>query len=303
MPVLRSHLDTASESYRANRTAMAREARARSRRCSTRRAPAAASATSRATTRAASCSRASASSCCSTRTRRSSSSRRSRAPTTEYKVGASLVTGVGVIEGTECVLLANDPTSLGGSINPYTLAKMLRAYEISLENRLPLAVPGRVGRRGPAAPGRGLHPGRRDVPEPHALLGRARADDLARVRQLDRRRRVPARHVRLRGDGEGARQGVPRRAAAREDGDRRGRERRGARRRRDARAHLRASPTTWRVDERDALRLGRRIVARLHWREARPRPERARRASRATTPRSCSGSRPPTSRCRSRSAR
>jgi len=58
--------------------------------------------------------------------------------TTEYKVGASLVTGVGVIEGTECVLLANDPTSLGGSINPYTLAKMLRAYEISLENRLPL---------------------------------------------------------------------------------------------------------------------------------------------------------------------
>jgi len=58
--------------------------------------------------------------------------------TTEYRVGASLVTGVGVIEGTECVLLANDPTSLGGSINPYTLAKMLRAYEISLENRLPL---------------------------------------------------------------------------------------------------------------------------------------------------------------------
>ncbi|HEX2485251.1 MAG TPA: carboxyl transferase domain-containing protein, partial [Myxococcota bacterium] len=45
---------------------------------------------------------------------------------TEYLVGASLVTGVGVVEGTECVILANDPTALGGSINPYTLAKMLR---------------------------------------------------------------------------------------------------------------------------------------------------------------------------------
>jgi acetyl-CoA carboxylase carboxyltransferase component len=58
--------------------------------------------------------------------------------TTEYKVGASLVTGVGVVEGTECMVMASDPTSLGGSVNPYTLAKMLRAYEISIENRLPL---------------------------------------------------------------------------------------------------------------------------------------------------------------------
>ena len=29
---------------------------------------------------------------------------------TEYLVGASLVTGVGVVEGTECMILANDPT-------------------------------------------------------------------------------------------------------------------------------------------------------------------------------------------------
>jgi acetyl-CoA carboxylase carboxyltransferase component len=57
---------------------------------------------------------------------------------TEYPVGASLITGVGAISDTECVVLANDPTVLGGSINPYSLAKMLRAYQISLENRLPL---------------------------------------------------------------------------------------------------------------------------------------------------------------------
>jgi acetyl-CoA carboxylase carboxyltransferase component len=57
---------------------------------------------------------------------------------TEYLVGAGLVTGVGVVSGVECMILANDPTAVGGSINPYTLARMLRAYEIALQNRLPL---------------------------------------------------------------------------------------------------------------------------------------------------------------------
>jgi acetyl-CoA carboxylase carboxyltransferase component len=57
---------------------------------------------------------------------------------TEYLVGAGLVTGVGLVSGVECVILANDPTAVGGSINPYTLARMLRAYEIALQNRLPL---------------------------------------------------------------------------------------------------------------------------------------------------------------------
>ena len=56
----------------------------------------------------------------------------------EYSVGASLVTGVGVVSGVECVILASDPTARGGAVNPYTLAKMLRAYEIAEENRLPL---------------------------------------------------------------------------------------------------------------------------------------------------------------------
>ncbi|MGI9646985.1 MAG: acyl-CoA carboxylase subunit beta [Acidimicrobiia bacterium] len=57
---------------------------------------------------------------------------------TDYTAGASLVSGVGVIEGVECMILASDPTVRGGSVNPYTLAKMLRAYEISRANRLPL---------------------------------------------------------------------------------------------------------------------------------------------------------------------
>jgi acyl-CoA carboxylase subunit beta len=57
---------------------------------------------------------------------------------TEYGVGASLVTGLGVVSGVECVILASDPTARGGAVNPYTLAKMLRAYEIAEQNRLPL---------------------------------------------------------------------------------------------------------------------------------------------------------------------
>src|SRR5439155_10544256 len=56
---------------------------------------------------------------------------------TEYVVGASIVTGVGVVSGVECVVLAHDPTVRGGTMNPYSLQKTLRALEISRRNRLP----------------------------------------------------------------------------------------------------------------------------------------------------------------------
>ncbi|HEY3870323.1 MAG TPA: carboxyl transferase domain-containing protein [Actinocrinis sp.] len=56
----------------------------------------------------------------------------------DYQVGAGIVTGIGVIEGTECVVTANDPTVRGGASNPWTLRKALRANEIALRNRLPL---------------------------------------------------------------------------------------------------------------------------------------------------------------------
>jgi acetyl-CoA carboxylase carboxyltransferase component len=57
---------------------------------------------------------------------------------TEFTVGASVVTGIGVIEGVECVLVANDPTVKGGTSNPWTLKKVLRANQIALQNRLPV---------------------------------------------------------------------------------------------------------------------------------------------------------------------
>lgn len=55
----------------------------------------------------------------------------------EYIVGASVVTGIGVVEGVECMVIANDPTVRGGASNPYTLRKVTRAMEICKLNRLP----------------------------------------------------------------------------------------------------------------------------------------------------------------------
>jgi acetyl-CoA carboxylase carboxyltransferase component len=57
---------------------------------------------------------------------------------TEYHVGAGGVSAIGVVEGVECVVSANDPTVKGGATNPYGLRRSLRAMEIARENRLPL---------------------------------------------------------------------------------------------------------------------------------------------------------------------
>jgi acetyl-CoA carboxylase carboxyltransferase component len=57
---------------------------------------------------------------------------------TEFPVGAGTVTGIGVVEGTECLIMANDPTVRGGAFNPITMRKSLRAYEIARQNRLPV---------------------------------------------------------------------------------------------------------------------------------------------------------------------
>ena len=90
---------------------------------------------------------------------------------TDWVVGASLVTGIGVVSGVECVIIASDPTAKGGAINPIGLKKGMRAYEIADHNRLPLIylvesagadLPNQVGH---------LRPGRCHVPEPHPALG------------------------------------------------------------------------------------------------------------------------------------
>ena len=50
---------------------------------------------------------------------------------------AGIVTGLGRVEGTLCVVVANDATVKGGTYYPLTVKKHLRAQEIALENRLP----------------------------------------------------------------------------------------------------------------------------------------------------------------------
>src|SRR3569623_697301 len=51
--------------------------------------------------------------------------------------GAGLITGIGRVEGRECMIVCNDSTSKGGTYYPMTVKKHLRAQEIARENRLP----------------------------------------------------------------------------------------------------------------------------------------------------------------------
>src|SRR5690349_6598434 len=50
---------------------------------------------------------------------------------------AGIVTGIGVVAGRECVLVANDATVKGGTYFPLTVKKHLRAQEVAEQNRMP----------------------------------------------------------------------------------------------------------------------------------------------------------------------
>lgn len=190
----------------------------------------------------------------------------------DYPVGAALVTGIGVIEGVECVITANDPTVRGGASNPWTLRKALRANAIALENRLPLV--------------NLVESGGADLPSQKEIFipGGALFRDLTRLSAAG----VPTvavvfgnstaawgvrpRHVRPHRDGEGARQGLPRgpplvKMATGEESDD---ESLGG-----AGMHAKVSGLAdhFALDEPDALRLARRIVARLNHRKAGPGPD------------------------------
>src|SRR6516225_3631084 len=38
---------------------------------------------------------------------------------TEFGLGAGIISGVGIVSGVECVITANEPTMKGGTLNPY----------------------------------------------------------------------------------------------------------------------------------------------------------------------------------------
>ncbi|MBV9057040.1 MAG: methylcrotonoyl-CoA carboxylase, partial [Candidatus Eremiobacteraeota bacterium] len=50
---------------------------------------------------------------------------------------AGILTGIGIVEGQHCVIVANDATVKGGTYYPMTVKKHLRAQEIAEQNHLP----------------------------------------------------------------------------------------------------------------------------------------------------------------------
>ena len=55
----------------------------------------------------------------------------------QYTIGGGMVVGIGVIAGTECVIMGNDPTVLGGALTVYSAKKWSRALEIARDNQIP----------------------------------------------------------------------------------------------------------------------------------------------------------------------
>ena len=157
---------------------------------------------------------------------------------TEFAVGGSVVTGIGVVEGTECLISASDPTVRGGTSNPWTVRKTFRAHDIALANRLPVISLIESGGADLPTQKEIFIPGGRTFRDLTRLSAAGIPTIATRLRQLHRGRRVRARHVGPRRDDLRSVEGVPRRPAAGQDGDRRGVRRRVARRRGDARADL-----------------------------------------------------------------
>jgi acetyl-CoA carboxylase carboxyltransferase component len=189
----------------------------------------------------------------------------------DYQVGASVVTGIGVVEGVECVLVANDPTVRGGASNPWTMRKTFRAHDIALANRLPLVLLVESGGADLPSQSEIFIPGGRifrdltrlsaaGIPTVSLVFGNSTAggaylpgmsDHVVMIRERSK--------VFLAGPP------LVKMATGEESDD----ESLGG-----AEMHARRSGLADYLasDERDALRIGRRIVARLNWRKVGPTP-------------------------------
>ncbi len=55
----------------------------------------------------------------------------------DYTIGGGMIVGIGVIAGTECLIMANDPSVLGGALTLYSAKKWMRALEIARDNQIP----------------------------------------------------------------------------------------------------------------------------------------------------------------------
>jgi acyl-CoA carboxylase subunit beta len=190
----------------------------------------------------------------------------------DFTVGASVVTGIGIVNGVECMINGSDPTVRGGASNPWTLKKTLRANEIALQNRLPV-----IGL---------VESGGADLPTQKEIFipGGAMFRDLTRLSQAG----IPTIAI-VFGNSTAGGAYIPGmsdhvvmikerskvflagpplvKMATGEDADD---ESLGG-----ADMHARQSGLAdhYAVDEQDAIRIGRQIVGRLNWRKQGPTPK------------------------------
>ena len=259
------------------------------------------------TPNAASCWRATASPPCSTRARRSWRSPRSppKACTTTPRPPPAWSPASAACMGQEVVIVANDATVKGGTYFPMTVKKHLRAQEIARENHLPCVY--LVDSGGAFLPLQDeVFPDREHFGRIFYNQARLSAENIPQIAVVMGSCTAGGAYVPAMCDESDHRQGtghdLPRRSAAGEGGDRRGRRCRSARRRRRAHRGLRRGRS---------FRRGRPPRAADRARHRRPpQPQQdaagrgaARRASRCSPPRSCTASCRRTRAARSTSAR
>jgi acetyl-CoA carboxylase carboxyltransferase component len=190
----------------------------------------------------------------------------------DYPVGGSVVTGVGIIEGVECVIVASDPTVRGGASNPVTLRKTFRAGDIALANRLPMVNLIESGGADLPAQKEIFIPGGRvfrdltrlsaaGIPTIALVFGNSTAGGAYVPGMCDHAVMIKERSkVFLAGPP------LVKMATGEESDD----ESLGGA---DMHARVSGLADYYAVDEPDAIRIGRQIVARLNWRKAGPAPK------------------------------
>jgi acyl-CoA carboxylase subunit beta len=192
----------------------------------------------------------------------------------DFPVGASGVTGIGPIEGVECVITASDPTVRGGATNPFGLKKTLRAMEIAERNRLPLVQ--LIESSGADLPTQAeiFIPGgavfrnltrlsRAGIPTVALVLGSSTAGGAYVPGMSDHTVMVAGRAKVFLGGPPLVKMAIGEEADEEELGG--------------AEMHARTSGLAdhLAVDERDAIRLGRQVVRNLNWRKLGPGPTRS----------------------------
>jgi acyl-CoA carboxylase subunit beta len=191
----------------------------------------------------------------------------------DFPVGASGVTGVGPVAGVECVVTASDPTVRGGATNPFGLRKTLRAMEIAERNRLPLVQLIESGGADLPTQSQIFIPGgavfrnltrlsKAGVPTVALVFGSSTAGGAYVPGMSDHTVMVRRRAKVFLGGPPLVKMATGEEADDEELGG--------------AEMHARTSGLADRLadDERDCLRIGRQIIADLHWRKLGPGPSR-----------------------------